>query len=80
MSPSIKSDKVTERIFAYILELLEQHPEGLRNSELQKLIHEQEKGLHPKTVNGCVWKLVETFPDKVHKPERGLFQLIKFTS
>ena len=33
---------------------------------------------HPKTVNGCVWKLVERFPDRVYKPSKGLFRLVKY--
>ena len=48
MEVSINSDKVTERIFAYIFEILAEYPDGIRNSDLQKLIHEKEEGLHPK--------------------------------
>lgn len=71
------SGTITGRINAKALELLAQHPEGLRWSELLRLIEESDPGLHPKTVNGCVWKLVEKFPDKVCKPSRGLFRLIR---
>jgi hypothetical protein len=71
---------VTGRIFAKALELLEQHPEGLRWSELRLKIEASDPGFHPKTVNGCVWKLLERFPDKVYKPSRGLFRLIRYKS
>ena len=71
---------VTERINAKAFELLEQHPEGLRWSELLRQIEASDPGLHPKTVNGCVWKLVERFPDKVYKPSKGLFRLVKYKS
>jgi hypothetical protein len=74
----MRSPGVTARIYATALELLEQHPEGLRWSELLRRIEASDPGLHPKTVNGCVWKLVERFPDKVCKPEKGLFRLVKF--
>ena len=74
------SSKVTHRINARALELLEQHPEGLRWSELLAGIQESDPTFHPKTVNGCVWKLVEKFPDKVYKPSRGLFRLTKYES
>jgi len=71
---------VTGRINALAMDLLEQHPEGLRWSELLNKIKESDSTLHPKTVNGCVWKLVEKFPEKVYKPSKGLFRLLKYES
>lgn len=61
-----------------IFELLERYPEGLRWAELLRKIEEADPGLHPKTVNGCVWKLSEKFPEKVYKPTKGVFRLRKF--
>ena len=72
--------RVTERIYAKAFELLEQHPEGLRFTELRRKIEESDRSFHPKTVNGCVWKLVQKFPDRVYKPSRGLFRLLKYQS
>lgn len=69
---------VTHRINEKAFELLDQHPEGLRWSELLAAIKESDQTFHPKTVNGCVWKLVEKFPDKVYKPSKGLFKLVKY--
>lgn len=74
----MQSPRVTERIYARALELLEQHPEGLRWSVLRSRIEASDPGFHPKTVNGCVWKLVARFPDRVYKPSRGLFRLLKY--
>lgn len=71
---------ITGRINAKALELLDEHPEGLQWSELNALIKASDKTFHPKTVNGCVWKLVEKFPDKVCKPAKGLFCLIKYNT
>jgi len=71
---------ITERINAKAFELLEQHPEGLRFSELRARIEESDRTLHPKTVNGSVWKLPQKFPDRVYKPSRGLFRLLKYKS
>lgn len=76
--PDIRSAKATLRIYAIIFELLEQHPEGLRWSALLAMISEAEPTLHPKTANGCVWKLVEKFPGRVYKPAKGLFRLLKY--
>jgi hypothetical protein len=69
---------VTGRINAKALELLEQYPEGLRWTELRSKIEASDHNLHPKTVNGCIWKLVERFPNKVYKPSKGLFRLLKY--
>jgi hypothetical protein len=71
---------ITGRIYAKALELLEQHPEGLRFTELRSKIEEAHPNFHPKTVNGCVWKLVQKFPDKVYKPFRGRYRLLKYQS
>ena len=73
-----QSSKVTHRINAKAFELLGQHREGLRWSELLSKIKAGDPTFHPKTVNGCVWKLTEKFPDKVYKPSKGLFRLLKY--
>lgn len=71
---------ITQRINETAIELLTQNPDGLSWSELSRQIKASDPTLHPKTVNGCVWKLVEKFPDKVYKPEKGLFRLTKYKS
>jgi hypothetical protein len=71
---------VTGRIYTKALELLEQNPEGLHWSELRSKIEASNPSFHPKTVNGCVWKLVGRFPDQVYKPSKGLFRLLKYKS
>ncbi|MBI4708923.1 MAG: hypothetical protein HY764_01815 [Candidatus Portnoybacteria bacterium] len=71
---------VTKRIYAKIFALLERHPEGLRWSELLSKIKAGDESFHPKTFNGYVWKLVQRFPDKVYKPSKGLFRLLKYKS
>jgi len=75
---STSQNTITGRINARALEILENNPNGVRWSEMLKAIKESDRGLHPKTVNGCVWKLVENFPDQVYKPEKGLFKLTKY--
>lgn len=76
--PSMLSSKVTERIDTKAFELLEKHPEGLHWSDLLSKIKASDPTFHPKTVNGCVWKLVEKYPDMVYKPSKGLFRLLKY--
>lgn len=74
----MQSDKVTHRINEKVFELLEQHPDGLCWSELRSEIEASAKNFHPKTVNGCIWKLPQKFPDKIYKPSKGVFRLLKF--
>ena len=77
-NPSLQSLKVTERIYAKAIEILEKNPKGVRWSELISKIIKSDSSFHPKTVNGCVWKLVEKYPEKIYKPSKGLFQLLKY--
>jgi hypothetical protein len=65
----------TGRIYAAAFDILEKSPEGMRWSELNKRIEKLHPDLHPKTINGCVWKLPEKFPNQVYKPKRGIFKL-----
>lgn len=76
----MKKHSITGRINTVALGLLDQHPEGLRWSELLLKIKASDQSFHPKTINGCVWKLVEKFPDEVYKPSKGLFRLLKYKS
>ena len=80
MAKTSKQLPITHQINAKAFELLEKNPEGLRWSELLSKIKLSDSNFHPKTVNGCVWKLVENFPDKVYKPSKGLFRLKKYKS
>lgn len=73
-----KAIPVTHQINDTALKLLDKKPEGIRWSELIEKIKKKHPDFHPKTINGCVWKLVEKHPDQVYKPEKGLFRLRKF--
>jgi hypothetical protein len=74
----MQAPTVTGRINTKALELLEQHPEGMRWSELLVAIEASDPNLHLKTINGCIWKLVAKYPDKVYKPSKGVFRLLKY--
>jgi hypothetical protein len=71
---------ITERINETIFELLDKYPEGLRWSELLIKIKALDSSFHPRTVNGCIWKLISRYPDKVYKPSKGHFRLLKYKS
>jgi len=74
----INPNTITGRIYAKALELLYQNPEGIRWKDLNEAIQKSYPKFHPKTINGCVWKLTEKFPDKVYKPSKGVFRLLKY--
>ncbi len=69
---------ITGRINAKALELLDATPDGIRWVDLSRLLKDHDPTFHPKTVNGCVWKLIENFPDRVYKPEKGLFRSLRY--
>jgi hypothetical protein len=48
------TSKVTERIKAKAFELLDQHPEGLRYSELHAKILASDADFKPNTINGSL--------------------------
>lgn len=73
-----KAKPVTHQIYDTIFDLLEKHPEGMRWTDLNNKVKETNSKFHPKTVNGCVWKLIEKYPDRVYKTKDGLFRLIKY--
>lgn len=77
-STPLQPTKVTERIKATALDLLEQHPEGLRYSQLKSRIQLADASFNSNTINGSIWNLASVFPDKVYKPSKGLFRLVKY--
>src|SRR2546425_7163326 len=67
-------ERIVEKAFA----ALEAAPEGLRYSELVRRVIEFDGSFKPNYVKGKVYNLDELFPDRVYKPDRGLFRLTKF--
>jgi len=70
--------KVTERIKSTAFDLLEQHPDGLRYSELHAKIKAIDSNFNSNTIKGCIWNLDTAYPEKVYKPSKGLFRLLKY--
>jgi hypothetical protein len=73
----MQPEKVTKRIKDKALELLEQFPKGLRYSELHAKITAFDASFNSNTINGSIWNLDDLFPEKVYKPSKGLFRLLK---
>lgn len=69
---------ITSQIYNKALTILENNPEGIHWSELLKMIQTSFPTFHPKTINGCIWKLIDKYSNEVYKPERGVFRLLKY--
>ena len=67
---------ITGSIYKYIFDLLSKNPSGIQWKELDALIQQEFPDYHPKTINGCIWKLTGKYAEYVHKPEKGRFQLL----
>lgn len=74
----MQRQNIRERIRSTAFTLLGKHPDGLRYSELHRLIHHADPSLNVSTINTSIWNLDATHPDRVYKPVKGLFRLIKF--
>ena len=68
----------TGLIQAKAIELLKSEPQGIRTIQLLNAIEESLPDMHPKTINGTVWKLPTTKSEEVYKPSRGLFRHVSF--
>jgi len=69
---------ITGQIKKIALEVLADKPEGIRFSDLKRKILEQNNSFNSNTIHGATWDLDTTFPDKVYKPDRGVFRHTKF--
>jgi hypothetical protein len=74
MSTTTKAGQIRKIAF----ELLDGKPDGMRYSELGRRILEIDSSFFPNTIGGATWDLDIKFPEKVYKPDRGIFRLIKF--
>jgi hypothetical protein len=73
----VSSSTSTGQIRKFALHILENNPQGVRFSELSRKILDQ-GNFNKNAISGATWDLDATYPDKVYKPDRGLFRLLKF--
>ena len=74
----MSSKTITSQIRKIAFDLLLAIPEGIRFSDLRRQILEQNSSFNPNTINGAIWDLDIQFSDKIYKPDRGVFRLLKF--
>jgi len=68
-----------EKIVRKALEILEKHPNGVRYTELTRLIKEDLFDIPDNTIQSNIWNLDEKV-NEISKPERGIFFLTKYLS
>ncbi len=78
MMAKSRSRAIGQRIREAAFRLLEQHPDGVRWSDLLRQVAESDASFNPNTIQGSLWDLQQRFPDRVYKPSRGLFRLTTF--
>ncbi|MBT8172371.1 hypothetical protein KJN74_05830 [Candidatus Bathyarchaeota archaeon] len=69
---------ITELIQETASEILKITPQGKRTTQLINAIKKKLLDVHPKTINGIVWRLPTTRAEEVYKPIRGLFCHVSF--
>lgn len=77
----MKGARVTtigQKIISIAFEVLDTNPEGVRFSDLVRMVVAADDTLKKNTVHGNVWDLDQKHPEKVYKPSRGLFRLTKY--
>ncbi len=68
---------ITGQIRKIAFEVLDDKSAGLRYSELSRKILEN-GDFNKNTISGATWDLDIQYPDKVYKPDRGIFRLTKY--
>ncbi|APV44159.1 hypothetical protein Dform_00811 [Dehalogenimonas formicexedens] len=67
-----------ETIQAASLEIIKTNPDGIRYSSLVNELHKKLPEYPINTIHGTVWDLEVQLPDKIYKPERGVYKLVAF--
>ena len=68
------ASSIQSQIRDVAVKIIEEHPSGIRYSELKKLIHQENDSFNLNTIGSSIWNL-EVRVDKVDKPTRGLYQI-----
>jgi len=69
---------ISSQIKQKALEIIRNSPQGIRYSQLLKLIIESFPNVSSNTIRGVIWNLDATIPDEIYKADRGLFRHISF--
>jgi len=67
-----------EKVISEAVKILKSTPNGLRQSDLRRKIHDELPEIAVNTMRGVVWRLDRDVPNEVYKPARGIFRHISF--
>jgi hypothetical protein len=70
----MKTQGIRERIKQQAIELIKAHPQGLRYSELLRLLRDGPPSFNGGTINSTIWNLDVVRPEAVWKPSKGLYR------
>jgi hypothetical protein len=76
--PTMLRTNLRARLRSEAIELLRLNPNGLRFSEMLRLILASHEDLKSKTIEGALWNLDRIAHDQVYKPVKGLYRLLRF--
>lgn len=68
-----------ERISSKAIEILKSNPNGVRYSDLVRILQEELPNIPVNTIHGTIWNLETRIPNKIYKPARGLFRHVTFS-
>jgi hypothetical protein len=66
------------RIISKAVDIIKSIPTGIRYSDLARKLQEELPDIPESTIYGTIWNLETRIPDKVYKPDRGLFRHVSF--
>src|SRR3989338_4442715 len=69
---------ISSQIKQKSLEIIKNNPQGIRYSQLLKMIVEAFPNVPSNTIRGAIWNLDATIPNEIYKADRGLFRHISF--
>ncbi|MDO9459752.1 MAG: hypothetical protein Q7N95_06510 [Alphaproteobacteria bacterium] len=69
-----KSPGIRERIKQRAVELVKAHPDGLRYSELFRMLRDGSPPFNAGTISSTIWNLDVVLPESVWKPSKGLYR------
>lgn len=70
----MKALGIRERIKQQAVELIKAHPQGLRYSELFRMLREGPPSFNAGTINSTIWNLDAVRPEAIWKPSKGLYR------
>jgi len=70
----MKAPGIRDRIKQQAVELIKAHPQGLRYSELFRMLREGPPSFNAGTINSTIWNLDVVRPEAVWKPSKGLYR------